>query len=128
MGGARGGGKAKASGAQQSAGTTNKTSKISDSCSAPDFIVSPGGVVYPIPQGAKSVAYPKGLSYQGGSGGSGLDPKVKGFRFSSPTTTGKYPYPQGRGSYNNKEGQTVNPSTGQTIPRSDPWAHIPGGK
>ena len=39
-------------------------------------------------------------------------------------TSGKYPYPNGYAVYMNDNLQTVNPLTGQTIPPSDPFAHI----
>jgi RHS repeat-associated protein len=97
---------------------------------APDFIATPGGTVFPVPQGATGPYITNnglGMQYQGGMGGYSLDPRVTGFRYSSPTTTGRYPYPQGRGTYNNITGQAVNPLSGQTIPPSDPWAHISGG-
>jgi hypothetical protein len=43
----------------------------------------------------------------------------------NPTTTGKYPYPQGYAVYMNADQQTVNPLTGQTISPSHPFAHLP---
>lgn len=95
---------------------------------APDFIVSPGGTAFPVPKGA-SGPFPaqsgKGFQFTGGSGGHGLSPRTTDVRIMDPVTTGKYQYPSGYGSYGNAAGQTVNPSTGQTIPKSDPLWHIP---
>lgn len=94
----------------------------------PAFIVSPGGTAFPVPKGA-SGPFPadsgKGFKFTGGSGGNGLDPRTTDVRIMDPVTTGKYQYPSGYGSYGNASGQTVNPLTGQTIPKSDPWWHIP---
>lgn len=94
----------------------------------PNFIVSPGGTVYPVPQGAtgpQSPAFGTGLQFQGGAGGSGLDSRVTGFRFMDSQPNSPYQYPNGYGAYNNIGGQTVNPLTGRVIPNSDPLAHIP---
>jgi len=111
---------------------SNKQNGQSSSVSqAPDFVVSPGGTIYPIPKGATGpflLGGGRGMTYTGGSGGMCLDPRVANFRYMSPTTTGKYPYPTGRGTYTNIGGQTVNPLTGQTVAPSNPWWHIPGGK
>jgi len=111
----------------------NKTNseKTSSVPQAPDFIVSPGGTIYPVPKGATgpyAIKGGRGMEFTGGSGGMCLDPRVSNFRYMSPTTTGKYPYPYGRGTYTNIYGQTVNPITGRTIPPSNPWWHIPGGE
>lgn len=46
-------------------------------------------------------------------------------RIMDPVTSGKYKYPNGYAAYMNGAGQTVNPLTGQTIPRADPFAHVP---
>jgi hypothetical protein len=94
---------------------------------APDFIVTPKGDVFPIPNGATGpmpVNNGKGFKYVDGSGGNGLNKATTDFRFMDPVTSGKYKYPNGYGSYNNAAGQTVNPLTGQTISPSNPWWHI----
>jgi RHS repeat-associated protein len=95
---------------------------------APGFIVSKGGTAFPVPKGATG-PFPatsgKGFQFIEGVGGNGLSPKVTGFRFMDPVTTGKFQYPGGYGSYFNKAGQTINPFTGQTISPSNPWWHIP---
>jgi hypothetical protein len=67
----------------------------------------------------------KGLQYAIPRGTPELDERVTGIRVMDPTTTGKYPYPNGRVMYVNTEGQTVNPLTGETVKPSDPFAHIP---
>jgi hypothetical protein len=94
---------------------------------APDYVVSPGGTAYPVPRGATGPAPAdtgKGVQFQGGSGGPGLNERVTGFRFMDPVTRGRYQHPKGYGVYNNITDQTVSPSTGQTVPRSHPDAHI----
>jgi len=94
----------------------------------PSFIVSEGGTTFPVPKGATGpiqAASGKGFQFIKGAGGNGLNPKVTGFRFMNPVTTGKYQYPSGYGSYFNKAGQTINPFNGQTISTSNPWWHIP---
>jgi hypothetical protein len=48
---------------------------------------------------------------------------VAGVRVMDPVTSGKYLYPNGYVSYFNEGGQAVNPFTGQTIARSDPFWH-----
>lgn len=65
----------------------------------------------------------KGFQFNGGSGGGSLDSRVAGVRIMDPVTSGKYLYPNGYVSYFNEAGQTVNPFTGQTIARSDPFWH-----
>ena len=94
----------------------------------PNFIVSKGGTVFPVPRGATGpipASSGKGFQFIKGVGDKGLSPKAMGFRFMDPITTGKYQYPGGYGSYFNKAGQTINPFTGQTISPSNPWWHIP---
>jgi hypothetical protein len=98
------------------------------SARSPDFIVSKGGTVYPVPKDASGpipAESGKGFQFTGGSGGHGLSPKTTDVRIMDPVTSGKYQYPGGYGSYGNAAGQTVNPFSGQTIPPSDPWWHIP---
>lgn len=96
---------------------------------SPNFIVTPGGTTYPVPEGAigpvDTDSPDSGFQFQGGSGGNGLSPNTSSFRFMAPTNQGPYAYPNGYGSYSNPLGQTVNPLTGRTISRSDPWWHIP---
>jgi hypothetical protein len=95
---------------------------------APDFIVSKGGTAFPVPKGASGpipAQSGKGFRFTGGSGGHGLSPRTTDVRIMDPVTSGKYIYPGGYGSYGNVAGQTVNPFTGRTIPKSDPWWHIP---
>ncbi|WP_198949148.1 RHS repeat-associated core domain-containing protein [Lottiidibacillus patelloidae] len=91
--------------------------------SSPDFIVSPVGTAIPVPKGAKGpgpVENGLGFLYKGGSGGNVLNNAVKGVRIMEPT----WRYPTGYASYFNKSNQAVNPITGRTIGKSDPWWHI----
>lgn len=93
----------------------------------PDYIVTPGGVVVPVPKGAVGptpVSGGKGFQFTGGGGGHGFDPRTTNVRIMDPVTTGQYTYPNGYVSYSNASGQTVNPYTGQTVAKSDPWWHI----
>ena len=62
------------------------------------------------------------MSYQGGSGGKGMSKTTTGVRIMDANN-----YSGRRVNYMNKAGQTVNPSTGKTIPNSDPAGHIPYG-
>ena len=97
---------------------------------APNFIVTPQGTTYPVPNGATGpdpADNGRGMQFQGGSGGNGMDPRTSGFRYMDPVTSGQYQYPNGYGSYNNASGQTVNPYTGQTVAPSNPMWHIPNG-
>ncbi len=98
------------------------------SSSAPSFIVSEGGTVFPVPKGATGplgVESGKGFQFVGGSGGNGLSSKVTYFRMMDPVTMGKFQYSGGYGSYLNNAGQTINPLTGKTISKTDWWWHIP---
>jgi hypothetical protein len=95
----------------------------------PDFIGTENGDLIPVPSGATGpipADNGAGFQYTGGSGGNGLDPRVTNVRVMDPTLP-KPPspgYPNGYVSYSNAVGQTVNPYTGQTVSRSDPWWHI----
>ena len=42
-----------------------------------------------------------------------------------PVTTGPYQSQNGYVVYMNKAGQSVNPLTGQTVSKADPYNHIP---
>jgi hypothetical protein len=60
------------------------------------------------------------MSYQGGSGGKGMDNKTTGVRIMDANKNqGK------RVNYMNKNGQTVDPKTGRTISNNDPRGHLP---
>ncbi len=91
-----------------------------------NFIVRPNGETIIVPEGA-SGPYPvrtgNGFQFTGGQGGHGLDPRVTGVRVMDPKTTGTYQYPNGYVSYMNVEDQAVNPLTGQTVSKADPWWH-----
>jgi hypothetical protein len=113
--------------AEETAGVVGEAAQTGGG--APNFIVSEGGTVYPVPEGATGpfpVTSGKGFQYIGGSGGNGLSTSATDFRFMDPVTTGKYQYPGGYGSYGNAAGQTINPFTGAAnITPSNPWWHIP---
>ena len=94
---------------------------------APNFIVSPSGTTFPVPAGAvgpSAVRTKKGVQYEGGSGGYGFDPRTTGLRVMDPVLTGRYQYPTGYGVYMNRHEQTVNPFTGRTLRKGDPYSHI----
>jgi len=93
----------------------------------PNVIVGPGGVRLPgIPAGAQGVPARtgRGMIYDLPAGTPGIDSRVVQIRVMDPLTTGPYPTPNGRVSYMNQTGQTVNPLTGQPVAKSDPFAHI----
>jgi hypothetical protein len=101
---------------------------------SPSFIATAEGEVIIVPKGASGptpVVNPQarvtGSAYTGGSGGQGLDPRVTSVRVMNPTPpAGPSPgYPGGYVVYQNAARQTVNPFSGQTVPRADPFAHIP---
>jgi RHS repeat-associated protein len=100
----------------------------------PLIVVSPGGDAIPVPNGASGpapVVNPQGnttgFGYTGGSGGYGMDPRVTDVRVMDPTPArGSSPgYPNGDVTYQNQNGQGVNPQTGRTVSNSDPSRHIP---
>jgi RHS repeat-associated protein len=88
-----------------------------------DFVVTEKGTAIPVPNAAKGPSAPNkgsGMSYQGGSGGKGMDKKVTGVRIMDANQN------QGRRvNYMNKNGQTVDPKSGKTISKKDPRGHIP---
>ncbi|MFF6781959.1 RHS repeat-associated core domain-containing protein [Streptomyces sp. NPDC012510] len=90
-------------------------------------VTGPAGEVLPLPKGAAGtpVATGKGWAYDIPTGTKGLDPRVVQVRVMDPVTTGKYQYPNGYVVYMNKAGQSVNPLTGQTVGKADPYNHIP---
>ncbi len=91
--------------------------------SSTSFVVTPKGEAIAIPKGAIGPSSPQkgsGMSYQGGAGGNGLDSRVSGVRIMDANSNqGK------RVNYMNKNGQTVDPSTGKTISNSDKRGHLP---
>jgi RHS repeat-associated protein len=88
-----------------------------------DFVITPEGEAIPVPNGANGPNAPErgtGMSYQGGSGGKGMDTRTTGVRVMDANSN------QGqRVNYMNTSGQTVDPRTGRTIPKADPAGHIP---
>jgi RHS repeat-associated protein len=92
---------------------------------APNFVVSPNGTVFPVPQGAKGpvpVINPAGAqtgnAYVGGSGGA--NKQVDSMRIMNPTPArGNAPaYPKGYIKYENSQKQGVDPNTGKTLPNN----------
>ncbi len=66
----------------------------------------------------------RGLTHDLPEGTAGIDPRVTQIGVMDLLTTGAHPKPNGYVAYMNETGQTVNPLTGQTVARSDPFAHI----
>jgi hypothetical protein len=102
---------------------------IGQSSAAPDFIVAGSGETIPVPGGALG-PFPtdnlNGVRYDSlTGGGNGLHSSVTGVRIMNPTTL----FPNGYVSYYktlvNGALQTIHPYTGQSIPKSSPWWHIP---
>lgn len=94
----------------------------------PHTILGPGNEMLPaVPEDAVGVPAINGAGtvYDIPAGTEGLDPRVARVRVMDPVLSGRYPYPDGYVSYENSLGQAVNPITGKTIGRSDPYWHIP---
>ena len=101
--------------------------------STPDFIVSPGGTVFPVPKGVTGptpVINPAGnqtgVAFTGGSGGT--NGQVSTMRIMSPTVArgGSPGYPNGYIKYENSASprpQGVDPYSGKTLPNSQ--SHFP---
>jgi hypothetical protein len=90
------------------------------------FIAKSNGEVIRVPEqatGPTPADNGLGFQFRGGSGGSPLSPRVAGARVMDPVASGKFLYPNGYVSYFNELDQPVNPFTGQTIGRSDPFWH-----
>jgi hypothetical protein len=96
--------------------------KTNDVPAGPTFIGFESGSPAAIPSGATGPLPTKspGMQFTGGSGGPGLDPKVTGVRVMDSTA-----HHPNRIVYMNGKGQTVSPLSGKTVPKNDPWAHIP---
>lgn len=108
----------------------NQSATPPGSGKAPNFLGQENGPAIPVPDGATGptpTANGKGFAYTGGKGGNGLDSRVENMRVMDPTKpSGPSPgYPNGYVNYSNKGGQAVNPYTGKTVAKSDPWWHIP---
>jgi len=86
----------------------------------PNFVVTPQGEAITVPHGASGPTSTQapGVQYTGGNGGPGLDSRVTGVRIMEGNAN-----QDPRAVYMNRTGQTVNPSTGRTVPNSDPKAH-----
>jgi RHS repeat-associated protein len=98
-----------------------------------EFAASENGEVFPIPRGATigPAASGRGIVYRGGPGGPALNDRVTGLRIMDPTPP-KGPSPGFPGGYANygretpgQPWQSVNPFTGRTISKNDPWWHWP---
>ncbi|KNZ32430.1 MAG: hypothetical protein AD742_11775 [Methylibium sp. NZG] len=103
---------------------------------APNFVVTARGQAIPVPSGAtgpvpviNSSGRTTGFGYTGGSGGAGMCPATSNVRVMNPTSAnGPSPgYPNGYVNYQNSLGQSINPYSGQTVPKSSEWWHIPIG-
>jgi hypothetical protein len=94
-------------------------------------LVGPQGETLWLPKGRKAVATAnnlKGWFYEikeAEATANGLHKSVRYVRVMDPVTTGKYQYPNGYITYANKDGQFINPMTGQTVKPADPYWHIP---
>ena len=88
-----------------------------------DFVVTSKGTAIPVPDGATGPTNPQrgsGMTFQGGSGGKGMNSRTTGVRIMDPNGS------QGRRvNYMNRTGQTVDPASGRTISNKDPRGHIP---
>ncbi len=98
--------------------------------SAPDFVVSPNGTVFPVPKGASGpvpvvneAGAQTGTAFVDGSGGA--NGQVSTLRMMDPTAPrGASPgYPNGYIKYENAGGQGVDPYSGRTLPNSQ--SHFP---
>ena len=94
---------------------------------APDFVVTSGGDAIPVPQGATGPVPTNspGFQFNGGAGGNGLAPNVTDVRIMEPNAQNPTGYVNYGSQQSNGGWQSVNPYTGQSIPPSNPWWHIP---
>jgi len=90
-------------------------------------VVGPKGETLRLPLGAPGtpVGTGKGFVYDIPRKTPGLDPRVTHVRVMDPVTSGPHKYPNGYVVYMNKAGQSVNPLTGRTVGKADPYNHIP---
>ncbi|GAB3333436.1 hypothetical protein GCM10027511_41870 [Hymenobacter humi] len=86
----------------------------------------PNGEAVIVPKGAQG-PFPadsgNGMKFTGGRGGNGLSPKAVDVRIMNPHHNQPHPQPTGYTSYSNRSGQVINPVTGKTIPKTDPYWH-----
>ncbi|MFF8679377.1 polymorphic toxin-type HINT domain-containing protein [Streptomyces sp. NPDC015237] len=93
-------------------------------------IVGPKGETLWLPKGRKAIATAnnlKGWFYDikaSEAVANGFHKTVRYVRVMDPTTSGPHPYPNGYISYLNEAGQIINPITGKTVTKSDPYWHI----
>jgi RHS repeat-associated protein len=93
-----------------------------------DFVVTRSGDVIPVPEGATGPNLAnngRGVQYNGGSGGNGLADNVTDVRIMDPKTQNPTGYVNYGSAQSNGGWQSVNPYSGQSIPPSSPWWHIP---
>lgn len=90
-------------------------------------VAGPNGEMLPLPKGATGTrsATGKGWTYDIPKGTEGLDPRVTQVRLMDPVLKGIHQYPNGYVVYMNKADQSVNPLTGQTLSKADPYNHLP---
>lgn len=96
--------------------------------SAPDFLVSSGGDVMPVPNGATGPSTADnwaGFKFEGGAGGNGLSNNVNGVRVMEPNAQNPNGYVNYGSLQSNGGWQSVNPYTGQSIAPSNIWWHFP---
>ena len=94
---------------------------------APDFVVTSGADVIPVPEGATG-PFPTnspGFQFNGGAGGNGLASNVTDVRIMEPNAQNPTGYVNYGSAQTNGGWQSVNPYTGQSISPSNPWWHIP---
>lgn len=95
---------------------------------ATDFVVTSNGDVIPVPEGASGpneVANSAGFQYNNGAGGNGLASNVTDVRIMDPTPQNPTGYVNYGSRQSNGGWQSVNPYTGQSVPTSSSWWHIP---
>jgi RHS repeat-associated protein len=117
------GGLAGAAAAEAAAGNAAEAS----GAAAPSFLGQESGPAIPVPKGATG-PYPTdspGIQYNGGSGGNGLAGNVTDVRVMDPTPSNPNGYVNYGSQQANGGWQSVNPYTGQAVPPSSPWWHMP---
>jgi hypothetical protein len=94
---------------------------------APDFLGQETGPAIPVPEGATGPyqTVNPGFQYNGGAGGNGLADNVTDVRIMDPNAQRPTGYVNYGSAQSNGGWQSVNPYTGQSVPQSSPWWHIP---
>ena len=93
----------------------------------PGSVTGSNGETIPLPVvgSGTPVNSGKGMAYDIPAGTEGLNSRVVKVRVMDPVNTGKSQYPNGYVVYMNQAGRSVNPLTGQTVGKADPYNHIP---